>query len=215
MLLKALLVHGASWDSAYPDYAKPLEGRVHNNMFKDYLGRFLGYGEVHWNRVLNCTDQRVTALGVGALLDGNADEFAFPLPPSLSSIPEHRRLTITLAWLTPVSSTSQNYRIAQLWYNPLASNILATDRQYADYRASQRGTLQHEVLHGDSATPFQDGDSIGIKVNCRADAGHIPEPIKYCVAVTLEVSEEAITPIYEEVRDRLAIPVPVQLAASV
>ena len=215
VLLKALLVHGASWDSACPDYAEPLEGRVHSSMFKDYLGRFLGYGEVHWNRVLNCTDQRVTALGVGALLDGNADEFAFPLPPSLSSIREHRRLTMTLAWLTPVSSSSQNYRIAQLWVNPLEKNILATNRQYADYRATQRGTLQHEVLHGHSAMPFQDGDSIGIKVHCKADAGHIHQPIKYCVAVTLEVAEETSIPIYEEVRDRLAIRPRVQNVASV
>ena len=57
----------------------------------------------------------------------------------------------------------------------------------------QRGTLQHEVLEGERATVFQDGDSIVLKVNCRAEADDIPEPIRYGLVLTLEIAEEVQT----------------------
>ena len=85
----------------------------------------------------------------------------------------------------------------------------------ADHRAVQRGTVQHEVLEGAKAVDFQDGDTIAIKVSCRADAGDIPEPIRYSLAVTLEVAEGIDIPIYQEVRDRLRVPVPVQSGGRV
>jgi hypothetical protein len=146
-------------------------------------------------------------LGVGKLEDGEGQEFLLPLPPSLSAVADKRRLTITLAWVTPVNCIRQNYRIAHLWFNP--KNHLATDRVCADPYAVQRGTVQHEVLESAEAVDFQDGETIGIKVNCRADAGDIPEPIRYGLAVTLEVAEGIAIPIYQEVRDRLRIRVPI------
>ena len=73
----------------------------------------------------------------------------------------------------------------------------------------QRGTVQHEVLESAKAVDFQDGDIITIKVNCRADAGDLPEPIRYGLAITLEVAEGINIPIYQEVRDRLRIRVPI------
>ena len=158
------------------------------------------------------------ALGFGELDDGEGAVFSLPLPPSLSAVHERRRLTVTLAWLSPVNSFRQAYRVAHLWFDP--QNGIAPDRLFADHRAVQRGTLQHEVLEGDKATVFQDGDSIAIKVSCRADAGEIPAPIRYGLAITLEVVEGiqqrlVPLPIYEEVRDRLAIRVPVRGADSV
>jgi len=102
-----------------------------------------------------------------------------------------------------------------LWFDP--RNEVAPDRIFADHRAVQRGTVQHEVLEGDKVTVFQDGAAIAIQVNCRADAGDVPAPIPYGLAITLEVVEEVQSrlisiPIYQEVRKRLAIPVPVRPA---
>ena len=211
VLLKTLLVHGSNWANTWDLYQQILRDGQNSGTFREYIGRFLGYGPANVARVLSCTDQRVTVLGVGTLGDGDGDEFRLPLPPSLSAVTDRRRLTTTLAWLTPVSSTRQNYRIAHLWFNPTQQNTIAPDRMYADHRAVQRGTVQHEVLEGTSATPFQDGDAIVIKVNCRADAGEIVQPIRYGLAVTFEVAEELGIPIYEEVRNRLVIPIPVQI----
>jgi len=207
VLLKTLLVHGADWGDAWTLYESILK-KPHNRLtFTDYVGRFFGYGSANMAKVMVCTDQRVTVLGVGELDDGEGQEFLLPLPPSLSAVTEKRRLTVTLAWLTPVNSMRQKYRIAHLWFSP--KNSLATDRICADHRAVQRGTVQHEVLESAKAVDFQDGETITIKVNCRADAGDIPEPIRYALAVTLEVAEGIDIPIYQEVRDRLRIRIPI------
>ena len=214
VLIKALLVHGASWKESYTTYEAALKNTQNSRTFKDYLGRFLGYGSVDLPKVITCTEQRVTVLGYGELGDGEGAEFILPLPPSLESVTEKRRLTITLAWLTPVNSSRQNYRVAHLWFNPKATNTIAPDRVYVDHRAAQRGTVQHEVLEGDKAVTFQEGESIVIKINCRKDAGEIVEPIRYGLAVTLEVAEEVDIPIYLEVRERLAIRVPVRNVSS-
>jgi hypothetical protein len=208
VLLKALLVHGADWTDAGGLYESILKNPQNSQTFRDYVCRFLGYGSANMAKVMACTDHRATVLGVGQLADGDGQEFSLPLPPSLSAMTERRRLTVTLAWLTPVSCTRQNYRIAHLWFVP--KNNLTPDRICADHRAVQRGTIQHEVLEGDQAVDFQDGDAIVIKVNCRADAGDIPEPIRYGLAVTLEVAEGVSIPIYQEVRDRLRVRVPVR-----
>jgi len=207
VLLKTLLVHGADWGNGGPLYESILKNARNSRVFRDYVGRFFGYGAANITKVVACTEQRATVLGVGELGDGEGQEFLFPLPPSLSAVTEKRRLTITLAWVTPVNCRRQNYRIAHLWFNP--KNHLATDRVCADHRAVQRGTVQHEVLESAKAVDFQDGESIGIKISCRADAGDIPAPLRYGLAVTLEVAEGIAIPIYQEVRDRLRIRVPI------
>lgn len=212
VLLKALLVHGAEWGDAGTLYESILRNAHNGRTYKDYIGRFLGYGSANLSKAMVCTDQRVTVLGVGKLDDGEGHEFRFPLPPSLSAVAQERRLTITLAWMTPVSSTRQNYRIAHLWFRP--PDKLTPDRCDADWQAVQRGTVQHEVLEGARAVDFQDGESLSIKVNCRADASDIPEQIRYGLAVTLEVPEGINLPIYQEVKNRIQIRVPVQGRAS-
>jgi len=203
VLLKTLLVHGTEWGDAGRLYESILRNKQNSRTFRDYVGRFLGYGLADVRKVMVCTEQRVTVLGVGKLGDGEGDEFRFPLPPSLSALAEKRRLTITLAWLSPINCQRHNYRVAHLWFNP--KNALATDRICADYHAVQRGTVQHEVLESAKAATFQDGENIAVKVSCRADAGDIPEPVRYGLAVTLEIAEAINIPIYQEVRDRLRI----------
>ncbi len=214
VLTKALLVHGASRADAQMPYEEALKNAQNSRVFREYLGHFLGYGSVELPRVLACTERRVTVLGYGKLIDGKAAEFRFPLPPSLASVTDARRLTITLAWLTPVRCTSQAYRVAHLWFTTPDGRKIAPDGIDADRRATQRGTAQHEVFEGASAVPFDDGEELVIKVNCREDAGDISEPIRYGLAVTLEVLDGIKIPmfpisIYQEVRERLAVRVPV------
>jgi hypothetical protein len=113
-----------------------------------------------------------------------------------------RRLTITLAWLTPVNPIHRAWRRADLWFTP-PPTPLEVIRQEADGNAVQRGTVQHEVLEGDRATAFVDGDNLEILVNCRADAGALEDPVPYALATTLEVAADIGVPVYEEVRERV------------
>ena len=212
VLIKALLVHGADWAENKLLYESILKNGQNSRTFRDYVGRFLGYGSAKIARAITCSEQRVSVLGYGRLGDGDGEEFSFPLPPTLSAKSEKRRLTVTLAWLSPINSSNQNYRIAHLWFDP--ANQLAPSRIHADHRAAQRGTVQHEILEGENAVVFRDGDVIRLKINCRAVGGRITESIRYGLVVTLEVAEGIDIPIYQEVRDRLAVRVQINPSGS-
>ncbi len=205
VLMKALLVHGSEWDGVFGSYENAL-GRLHDRRtFRDYVARFLGYGRPDFGRVATGAEQRVTLLGFGSLADGEAAEFALPLPPSLSGVNIRRRVIITLAWFSPINSLRQNYRVAHLWFSPTGN--IASRRSCADFRAVQRGTVQHEVFEGSDAVAYQDGDDLIVKVSCRNDAGDIVEPVRFGLAVTLEIAEDVLwpIPIYQEVRERIAV----------
>lgn len=182
-----------------------------------FASRWLGYGVPDIQKVLECTAQRATVLGYGQLLDGQAHLFRLPLPPSLSSVREWRRLTITLAWISPVQPSNQKYRCASMWFE--ANNQIANQRQEASsgrsgWQAVKRGTLQHEIFEGQSAHPFVDGDSLVIKVNCRKEAAAIDSPVPYGIAVSFEVGEGVQLPIYEEIRQRVRIQPAIQVQQS-
>ncbi len=121
---------------------------------------------------------------------------------SLSSKRVRRRLVISLAWLTPTKPDHRLYRSAALWFDP-PRDVLLVERQEVHGRAVRRGTIQHEVLDGDQAAPFVDGDELQVQVSCRAHAGELDEPVPYALIVTLEVAEAIDLPIYDEIRARI------------
>ncbi len=209
VLLKTLLVHGASWGNILYVYESTLKGPHNSRVFREYAGHFIGYGAVDFQKVMSCTDQMVTILGVGDLVDDQSDTFVFPLPPSLSSVTTKRRLTITLSWLTPIFNKETGYRGASLTFTPAYQ--LTPNRIDADHNAVKRGTVQHEVLEGDQAVAFQSGDALAIKVDCRFDNVAVIDPVRYALAVTLEIAEDIDIPIYQEVYDRLLAQVAVRI----
>lgn len=200
--LKTLLVHGSSWGSAGDLLSQILRTPQNSRQFKEYVTRLIGYGALDAARVRECTEHRVTALSGGLLQEEQAHVHRFPLPPSLSGHTGQRRLTITLAWLTPVNAAHQAWRRADLWFTPPLTP-LQLNRREADWRAVQRGTVQHEVLEGDRAAAYVDGDNLEILVNCRADAGALEDQIPYGLATTLEVAADIGVAVYEEVRERV------------
>ena len=197
--LKALVAHGAAWGEAGSILTQILMNRDNSRQFKEYVTRLLGYGAVDVNRVQECTDRRVTTLGGGVLGQDESHIHRFPLPPSLSGQHGHRRLTITLAWLSPVNQRHQAWRRADLWFDP-PRDPLRVRRQQADWRAVRRGTLQHEILEGERAGAFVEGENLEIQVSCRAGAGALEDEVPYALAITLEVAEELGIDIYDEVR---------------
>lgn len=180
---------------------------------KEYVTRLLGYGCIDVERVRECTAYRVTAISGGTLTKDLSHVHRYPLPPSLSGQRGWRRLIVTLAWLTPVNPRHQGWRRADLWFAP-PKESLRVDRQQADWRAVQRGTLQHEVLVGDEAGVFVDGDNLEIQVSCRADAGELDDEVPYALVTTLEVAEGIGVPIYDEIRARVRARVEVTPAGS-
>ena len=197
--LKALIAHGADWGAAISVLCSILRDSANSRQFKEYITRLLGYGTVDINRVRECTARRVTALSGGSLKKDEAHVHRFPLPSSISGKRGYRRLTISLAWLTPVNPRHQAWRRADLWFSP-PNAALRIKRQQAEWQAVRRGTLQHEVLDGNRAAAFADGTNLKVEVSCRADAGTLEEEVPYALVTTLEVAEEINVEIYDEVR---------------
>src|SRR5882762_66531 len=209
VLLKTMLVHGSSWDGP-AGVMEPVFQTLHNRPpFREYAPRFLGYGLCRYERMFSCPQERATLLGCGELRDGESHVYRIPLPPSLSGNLTWRRLTITLSWFTPIDSLDRFYRRAALWFVPPQEQLLV-HRCQVESKMTQRGTVQHEVLEGEQATAFLDGQTMSVQVNCRAQSGHLDELIPYALAVTLEVAEGTAIPIYEEIRARLRVGVQVQ-----
>ena len=197
--LKALVAHGATWGEAGSILTGILKNQDNSRKFKEYVTRLLGYGAVDFGRVKECTVRRVTALSGGTLRQDKSHIHRFPLPPSLNGRSGHRRLTITLAWLSPVNPQHQAWRRAHLSFDP-PKDPLQVERQEADWHAVRRGTLQHEILEGKRTAAFVEDANLEIRVSCRADAGTLEDEIPYALATTLEVADELDVDIYAEVR---------------
>ncbi len=209
--LKALIVHGASLGDALLTVTKAFTGRVEPRKLREFVTRFVGYGALSGSAVQGSSGTRATMLGGGLLGTDEAHVYDIPLPPGLSGKTGQRRLTMTLSWLTPTNSRDRRYRRARLWLSSPVSE-LNVDRTEADWRASQRGTVQHEILEGTRAAAYDDGHALTVKVNCTAHAGLLDVDVPYALAISIEVAPELDVDVFAEIRDRIRPPVEVRPA---
>lgn len=217
LLVKALTVHGCSWNEIGENIQKYLPTGTNNKAAKSIKRRWIGYGYPDLDKSLVCNPKRVTVLGFGELEDGKAHIYQMPLPKSMDNKKVLRRLTVTLAWMSEIAPQNQRYRKTKLWFE-LADNkeFLEKRIDVADENVPKAGTLQHEVFIGERMKALPDFEpSLGIKVNCMEDAGRFSEPAKYALAVTLEWGDGLTTDllddinIYQEVKNRLRVPIPI------
>jgi len=211
VLIKALLVHGAQHpEQAKIHLSKVLKSKSNSKRvnLKEAVARYMGYGAVDIERVLACTEQRATILGCGEIRENEIHEYRFPLPVGLSERNDWRRMVVTLAWFSPINPAHRNLREAKLELSPVGnwgSVPLGLERQDSDHNQVLRGTVQHEVLEGESQIKvFQDGDDIRLQVICKKDATEkLDDAIPYGLAVTLEVAEGVDIKIYQQIRARI------------
>ena len=221
VILKAMLVHGASWGDHCQIFEQAFDGPDSGLerwwRIKRACSQFLGYGAADFERSSVCSDQRVIILGCGELSGEQGHVYKVPLPPVLNAQKVLRRLTITLAWLTPINSRHRSYRAADLWFDPPADH-LSVKRRDADHDAVTRGTVQHEVLEGDAAVPITAGDVMPVQINCRADAvTKLSQKIPYALMVSIETAHPLPVSIYDQVKvslDLLRAPVAVHPASA-
>ena len=82
LVVKALLVHGASWGPKgefLDGYFMP-QGKGSHFVRRDDIARLLGYGVPKIERVLDCTESRATLLGIGNVAPGSALLYRIPIP---------------------------------------------------------------------------------------------------------------------------------------
>lgn len=213
VLAKTLLVHAAGWHELIPTMRDALA--LSGQAVRRELTRLLGYGPVRDERLATADRVRVVLLGANSINKDQRHTFRFPLPTSLSAARDWRRLTITLGWLSPINVRSQKYRMARLQFAP-PLDALALRPVEADHAAVLKGTVQHQVLEGHEAVAFVDGTELMIDVDCRADAGSFPAPVRFGLAASLEVASniqidvhgEVLMSLRQQVRQRARAQVP-------
>lgn len=213
VLVKAALLHTARWGAARGALDQ-VNYEIAQTRSREAVARLVGYGRATPEHALRCDDHIVTVLGAGRIEADAAHTFNFPLPASLASRTDRRRVTLTLAWLTPINPRHRFYRRAALKLEPAGPAGIADEREAVDQHGARRGTAQHDVLEGRRAVPYAPGSSLQLTVSCRADAGALDVPVPYAVLASIEVPAQAGIPVYEEVRQALRVPVAVRAART-
>lgn len=204
---KCMFIHACTWGDLghrlMENYV-PTDGR-HS---RDNVSRWIGYGYPIIERSLFNENHRVTILGYGNIESGKYVEFRFPLPPCLQAQNVDKKLTITLAWNSPIDVRNKKYRLASLEFKakPEDARLLPNGRTESSNNSSKRGTVQHEVFMGSTASTFQDGDDLVITVQC-AKEDKLSAPIKFVLMATLEVAADINLNLFQEIEARLQAPV--------
>ena len=149
VVVKALLIHRARWGG----YADLLDkqygphGRGKHSERRDHIARLLGYGFPRMDESRSCSPNRATLVGYGTIVAGEANIHRIPLPQSLERVTEPRRITVTVAWFSPVNCRHQAYRQAKLEVSPLRKMETTIGVNRSAHQPSshsvQRGTLWH------------------------------------------------------------------------
>lgn len=209
-LLKALLVHTASWPQESSELIKQVLGPPDNRQHvrqKDNIRRFLGYGLVDAEAAIACTEDRATFWASGLLSREQAVTIQVPIPICVNGQARPHAFQATLAWFTPVLPGRQSYRAVRLKLielNELSSLHVDAVRTQPDQNQSHRGTVFSRHWEGARAPTVGENHFVTLTVEREPDQGAvIDEPIPFGLAVTFTMP--GVTQIYEEVRTRLAI----------
>ncbi|ARO88915.1 hypothetical protein EBAPG3_014690 [Nitrosospira lacus] len=209
-LLKALLVHTASWPPAASQLIKQVLGPSDNRQHvrqKDNIRRFLGFGLADPDAAVACTEDRATFWATGTLPREQAVTVQVPIPICINGQAKLHALHATLAWFTPVLPGRQSYRAVRLTLtesDELFSLRVDAAKAQPDQNQGRRGTVYSRRWEGAQAPVIGTNQVVTLTVRREPDQGPvIDEPIPFALAVTFAMP--GVTQIYEEVRARLSI----------
>lgn len=210
VILKALLVHSARWDAETMARLERLvkeDGPVYWEHVREEIARFVGFGSVDVNRVIDCTESRATLIGWNTIHSKETDQYRVPLPAELENRAGYRTVTATVGWLSPLNTEHRMYRMAKFEVDAGGDKGLSLGvsnaKDQPSHNAFGRGTVFHRRWEGDEAKAFVDDSDLVLNVTCKPSAGELDDPIPYGLAVTLEVGADVAVPVYERIRERL------------
>jgi hypothetical protein len=217
VILKALLIHSAQWDDNTANVLKTLvneDGPLYWEHEREEVARFLGFGCPDIARAVDCAADRATLIGWNSIHAKEADAYRIPLPVEFDGLAGFRAVSVTVAWLSPVTLTHRMYRMAKIEAGPGGdkgfSLGVSNARNQPSHNAVGRATIYHRRWEGEEAADFVDDGNLLLDVTCAPTAGELDESIPYGIAITLEVGEGVAIPVYEGIRVRLRQPVPVR-----
>lgn len=213
VLIKALLAHTAQWPKATAsmirDVIGPADGKQHVRQ-KDNIRRFLGYGIVDAEAAIACADDRATFWATGEIVENQVMHIPIPIPLAMANKARPHALIATTAWFTPTKPGNRRYRAVRLkLLKPKALGSLGLEESFSDQpdqNQVNRGTLCHQRWYGEKVAAVAEGLEIALHLQREPDQAGlvIDDPIPFAVAVTLTMP--GVIEIYEQVRQRLGIP---------
>lgn len=214
VLLKSLIAHGCSWGVA-GRVLEEMHRDVHWTSRRDAISKMLGYGEQHIERIVEGADNRITLIADDVLKHGQLHGYMLPIPKAMLKNRDVRTITLTLSWTTPIRPSSVDYRSVAL---KIVNRAGKTDfwngadrknEQQPNLKTTERGTLLHTVLRGETLQRRATTGEIflGVQAFSKHQSTH-NEPIPYALAVTMEVAQSArVTDLYNDVAQRIQQPI--------
>jgi Subtilase family len=218
-LLKALLVHPASW-RASDDFIRSVidEGAtMHHEHWRREVSRHLGYGFVDPEDAIACAADRATMWAAGTIDPEGSITFDVPVPPLFGSNAAPREVRATLAWFTPTRPGYLAYRAVKLRILSLQPDALditgvGTISGQPTNTQSESGTIVHRRWHDARVGDAGVGASIPIQVQRERDQGTpIDEAIPFGLAVTVEMP--GAVQVYDQVLQSIRIQPRVRIRA--
>ncbi|MFO6453034.1 MULTISPECIES: S8 family peptidase [unclassified Aeromicrobium] len=163
-----------------------------------------GYGILARHLADGCDPNEASILFVGNIGENEARTLALPLPNGLQARGV-KRVTATLAWLSPVNWRHRQYRRAVLEFSkPKGLSNLGTALGAVGDKP-KRGTLQHVEWEVVPAVGVGQGTDLELTVNCKGQAGGLRgERVDFGVVLSLWVAPELNVDVYAQVQQQVA-----------
>lgn len=211
VLIKALLVHTASWPNDSAALLRDVLGPADNRQSvrqKDNIRRFLGFGSVDADAAVYCAEDRATFWAVGTLGREKRCTVAVPLPSCLGGQARLHSLHATLAWFSPVLPGGQSYRSVKLSLlvpDDLSGLRVDAARTQPDLNQTSRGTVFYRRWEGHRAPRVGPNDTLEIIVQREPDRGaRADEVLPFGLVVSIAMP--GVVQVYDQASARLAIP---------
>jgi hypothetical protein len=210
-LLKALLVHSASWRGS-EDFIRPIidpGSALHHEHWRREVSRHLGYGFVDPSDAIACAGDRATMWATGTLAPEASFTFDVPLAGAFGTSANPREVRATLTWFTPIRPGHLAYRavklkIASLEQASLQVAGVGTTTGQPSNSQSESGTVVHRRWFDSRIGEITDGASIPIQIQRERDQGApFDDNIPFGLAVTIEMPGEV--QVYDQVRANIKI----------
>ena len=163
-----------------------------------------GYGALARELAQGCESNEAVVLYVGDIGEDESRRLSLPLPDGLQAR-GLKRVTATLAWLSPINWRHRQYRRAALEFSQ--------PRGFADLGTAlgavgdkpKRGTLQHVEWEISRTVGVGQGSDLELTVNCKGQAGGLQgQRVDFAVVLSLWVAPELNVDVYTQVRQQVA-----------
>lgn len=203
ILVKALLVHASSWGERAETLQKLL--CMNRKDTRHELSALLGYGALDLTRVGNAATNRAVLIAAGSIAGDQMHTYQIPLPPSLRAQRDWHRVTVTLAYMSPIAPRLNRYRGTKLFFEYPDDKVTGGARAEAISYDVLRGSCQHEIIQGEKAMIFEEGESLPLFIKSMKDAQRLgkDQTVRYGLVVSIETKVETSTTIHDEVRAAL------------